>query len=87
VTDYDSNDDSNSDAGALPYQFGPVVGPQNGERNRDSDPEDTENNNDRTQLWTVSFTILFISCVEKSTYVYRKRSLEIVFSERLYVYR
>jgi hypothetical protein len=49
VTDYDPNDDSNSDAVALPYQFKPVVRPRDGERNRDSDTEDTENNDDRTQ--------------------------------------
>jgi hypothetical protein len=49
VTDYDSNDDSDSDAVALPYQFTPVVRPRDGERNRDSDPEDTENNDDTWQ--------------------------------------
>jgi hypothetical protein len=43
VTDYQPNDDSNSDAVALPYQFQPVVRPRDGERNRYSDPEDTEN--------------------------------------------
>ncbi len=49
VTDYDSNDDSDIDAVALPYQYKPVVRPRDGERNRDSDPEDTENNDDTWQ--------------------------------------